>query len=545
MQDGRRQFLRTGATLALTTGFPVAQSAPAGSPVRMSLESFMAVAGNVDKLRLLFAEMRKKRASDPASYFFQAAIHWWPDLSADAVKQNPDRKVLAEMFNADQNAKGMLGFWNQCTHLGVKSPADFVLWHRAYLYYFERYARSTLKDATFALPYWDYRAGTTASLELPAPYRGRQLAGGADNPLYPLGGLRRTLDTAGSRLDADDADPAQCMKNDYFFSGSGFTGFGESAGTVDSIDHTPHGMVHGGIGGWMASVRTAAFDPVFWAHHANIDRLFNQWLARRRFWSRDQSQEQIESWLNAAVYTFIDTSGQPDTKPRRFFLEQSNLGYVYDTDPPKINLPQMPTANLVAAAGAVGGGKSLAAVPKEVKGFVEKEAGALGKPVSVPAATGLRFVVPLALPDPKVAPAGAGKLPLAIAMQSTGKYTYTVIDLENVRKAGDSGGNYAVFVGPLSEAAKDAKSPAYVGRFSAFDVPDEKDVGKGAKYRFDITRQLEAMKKLAGTQSLAVRVLPVGAVGEDGKPLPIERPGSLIVGNVVVRSLVGSTAQLK
>jgi tyrosinase len=35
--------------------------------------------------------------------------------------------------------------------------------------------------------------------------------------------------------------------------------------------------VHGWVGGQMGVIATAAFDPVFWAHHVMIDRLWYQW----------------------------------------------------------------------------------------------------------------------------------------------------------------------------------------------------------------------------------------------------------------------------
>ena len=34
-----------------------------------------------------------------------------------------------------------------------------------------------------------------------------------------------------------------------------------------------------GVGGWMSAFATAAQDPIFWLHHANIDRLWEAWLA--------------------------------------------------------------------------------------------------------------------------------------------------------------------------------------------------------------------------------------------------------------------------
>ncbi len=38
-----------------------------------------------------------------------------------------------------------------------------------------------------------------------------------------------------------------------------------------------HGDVHIWVGGSMGEVPAAAFDPIFWSHHAMIDKLWDQW----------------------------------------------------------------------------------------------------------------------------------------------------------------------------------------------------------------------------------------------------------------------------
>lgn len=40
-----------------------------------------------------------------------------------------------------------------------------------------------------------------------------------------------------------------------------------------------HNGVHGWVGGTMALITTAPADPVFWLHHAQIDRLWSIWQA--------------------------------------------------------------------------------------------------------------------------------------------------------------------------------------------------------------------------------------------------------------------------
>ncbi|WP_442869378.1 tyrosinase family protein [Bradyrhizobium sp. CCBAU 11430] len=43
------------------------------------------------------------------------------------------------------------------------------------------------------------------------------------------------------------------------------------------LELDPHGAVHDLVGGDMGNIRASAKDPVFWVHHANIDRLWTVW----------------------------------------------------------------------------------------------------------------------------------------------------------------------------------------------------------------------------------------------------------------------------
>ena len=64
--------------------------------------------------------------------------------------------------------------------------------------------------------------------------------------------------------------------------GGGSTPSSFQADKPSDIESFLHGNVHvlvGLGGGFMSGFRTAAQDPVFWLHHANIDRL---WASGRR-----------------------------------------------------------------------------------------------------------------------------------------------------------------------------------------------------------------------------------------------------------------------
>jgi len=529
MSVTRRHLIGSSACgIAAALAVPCAWPQTA-APRRISLTALSTKPDKVEQLRTLFRKMRAKAASDPASYFFQGAVHWLPVLSSGAVAARPDLKVLAEIFNADPEAKKMLPYWDQCTHMGEKSPADFLLWHRAYLYYFERHARVTLGDPTFALPYWDYNE-QDASRHLPKIFLDAKV-NGQDNPLYPVRGLARTLNMVSKALAKEDVATNLVMNNDYYFSEPGIEGMGEDIGLGTSIDNTPHGHVHGGIGGWMGDITTAAFDPIFWMHHCNIDRLFNLWMGKKRFWSRTMKAGEIDIWLSGGAYRFFDADGKLDTKPRSFFMDQSNLGYTYDTDPAVIYPPEPPPPQpTLMAPGTV----DATGLDKSVKGFVMKPVGGLPEAISISASSGGVATVPLA--SPSTVP--SGPVPLAVHNQASNKLNRTYIVLSEIRKAGELGGNYGVFVGPLAEVAKDASSPAYVGRFSSFEAPAVGQQRPGYRRSFDVTR---LVAKLGGdAKSLVVRVVPMQGTDQINN----HAPGRLVM-KIEVQSAIASQEPVK
>jgi tyrosinase len=75
-----------------------------------------------------------------------------------------------------------------------------------------------------------------------------------------------------------------------------------------------HNAVHGWTGGTMGIIPWAAYDPIFWAHHANIDRLW-------RIWQLRHPQNFPTSFLNRALPPFPLTVAQT--------LNIKTLGYDY------------------------------------------------------------------------------------------------------------------------------------------------------------------------------------------------------------------------
>lgn len=214
---------------------PVSVPAPTSAPValRHRRDARRLTAGQLADLRKAFAAAQA--ISDDRGYQYWAGIHGLP-LPVS------------------------------CTH---NSPL-FLPWHRAYLYFFEKALQDRVPGVT--LPWWDWTQHRDQGIP---PIYTEQEAGGAANPLYDS-----PIQPAGRRNQAEDRTwrkppgpggslptPAQLkavLANADFF-------------TFSNQLESYHGAVHMWVGGTMSSIPVAAYDPVFWAHHCMIDRVWYLW----------------------------------------------------------------------------------------------------------------------------------------------------------------------------------------------------------------------------------------------------------------------------
>ena len=154
-----------------------------------------------------------------------------------------------------------------CAH---GSPG-FLTWHRAYLLAFENALR--LAGCHVTLPYWNWSSAPTVGVP-PAcqqPTYVNRAGATVDNPLYS--GPRAT---GGKTVRGANIDTTSF--GDLVTSVTSALG----ASTFESLQNQlngPHGSVHVRVGGDMGSVPTASYDPIFYLHHANVDRLWARWQA--------------------------------------------------------------------------------------------------------------------------------------------------------------------------------------------------------------------------------------------------------------------------
>lgn len=274
--------------------------------------------------------MKARKPSDPKSWFFQAAVHGVTDEAIiEAADRDPDVMQVQRQL-----------YWNRCPHNG-ESSADFLVWHRAYLYYFERILREAAEDPSLSLPYWDYTGGETS---FPRAFATADIQAGDIIPRNPLYSSDRDLAFTAGRTSLSEMVTTLALgrlESEKLFFGptedSGLAGgvYDSNPGTMGLIERRPHNDVHVAIGGvigddmagLMAEVQTAAFDPIFWVHHANIDRLFSRWV---RLPDRSWGYFPEVTWFVERPWYFFDADGTVKNNQRAYYLNDADLEILFD-----------------------------------------------------------------------------------------------------------------------------------------------------------------------------------------------------------------------
>jgi tyrosinase len=324
----RRDFLRTAgaAAGAATLPFGAARAQPARHR-RLSVSNPQS-AGVLDSYKKAIRAMLALPPTDPRNWYRNALVH-----TLDCPHGN---------------------WW-------------FPVWHRGYIGWFEQTCRELSGDPAFALPYWDWtaepRVPAAMFIEVLTPTDSAFIASFTEfkalfrtafesywqalsqdqigllsircfrntddvwfdienNPMFfPRAGARGlTVDKPD--LDADTTKAVSLPRlldalspRDFITFGSPKTLAHSSLTGFGVLEGQPHNLVHNNVAGFMQDFLSPV-DPIFFLHHANIDRLWDVWTRKQQGFNYPTLPEgdDLARWTKEKFLFFTDASGQPISK---------------------------------------------------------------------------------------------------------------------------------------------------------------------------------------------------------------------------------------
>jgi tyrosinase len=200
----------------------------------------------------------------------------------DFVRVHTDAMTTAEGMNWGVHTMQSMGMVGR----------NFLAWHRQFLYQLE--LRLQVVNPRVTIPYWDWTRART----IPAPLR-------------PTSLQRRWGVTRAARFDASQLPTGRNIT--VLNANTTFSGFQSELEDL-------HNGAHRAVGGTMMTAASPA-DPLFWLHHAFIDRIWARWQQSPKGAAPSNRNERL---LPARVFGFPMFGNRVAT-----VLNVSSLGYSY------------------------------------------------------------------------------------------------------------------------------------------------------------------------------------------------------------------------
>lgn len=244
----------------------------------------------------------------------------------------------------------------QDTHIDIHGSWLFFPFHRWYIYFFERILSNLIGDPNFALPFWNW--DTPEGMQMPPYFTNPNSSLYHElrhhNHLPP-----KVVDLLYHSTHSDNATPShkQVLYNlatmykqmvlastKELFMGSPFRLGDQPNPGMGSVEDAPHNTVHTWVGGAdtpnhedMGTFYAAARDPIFYAHHTNLDRMWTLWKSLGGEERKDYSDDR--DWLDSEFFFYDENANLVRVKIRDC-LDTTKLGYVFqDVDLPWLRTP--------------------------------------------------------------------------------------------------------------------------------------------------------------------------------------------------------------
>ncbi|XP_023741650.1 polyphenol oxidase I, chloroplastic [Lactuca sativa] len=289
-----------------------------------------------------------QRATDEYIVKYKAAIQ--------AMKNLPDEHPHSWKQQAKIHCAYCNGGYNQeqsgfpDIQLQIHNTWLFFPFHRWYLYFYERILGKLINDPTFALPYWNWDNPT--GMVLPAMFE----TDGKRNPIFdPYRNATHLppaifevgyngTDSGATCIDQISANLSLMYKQmitnapdtTTFFGGEFVAGddpLNKEFNVAGSIEAGVHTAAHRWVGDPrmansedMGNFYSAGYDPLFYVHHANVDRMWKIW---KDLGIKGHTEPTSTDWLDAS-YVFYDENEELVRVYNRDSVNMTAMGYDYE-----------------------------------------------------------------------------------------------------------------------------------------------------------------------------------------------------------------------
>jgi tyrosinase len=412
----------------------------------------------------------------------------WNDFINTSHYSSLLNAVSTMKANTNASDAGSWAYWsnahyNYCPH-GI---SYFCAWHRGYLYYFEKQLRTVSGDNGLILPYWDQYSYST----IPSQFTD------TSSPLY----VNRVNTDIYAALTMAPFAPT-------------VTDFPRGTNTSIEFEPTyegqPHNPIHNIIGNVMATMQSPT-DPIFWLHHANLDRLWVAWVAAGG--GRKMPPKSSSYWSGGFTYSSALTMQRKYT-----YDTTTNLNYTYENTKMPTGLPatamRKPHIIRVQASGSIGTPMSPSIVNFQPSGAHSTSATtySLGGVLNVGLdERSISAHIPISLENrTAIETIAAGNT--ASVPGSTSQYRSVLIVLDDLQmtEAGRNGGFfYKIYLNlPASGDTATAPEQYQIGTLGPFEIAGASHHSATPMLRYVITRTLAGFSaaQLAGLTVSFIRV---------------------------------------
>ena len=183
----------------------------------------------------------------------------------NAAEQNRFKTVINKLINDPGNVYGKMaaihGKMIYDMHGGMDAAGTqrFLPWHRDYLLQMEHKMQAI--DPQCFIPYWNW----SSKWALPSWLK-------SFKPTVFIPGRGTVVVTR--KPDKTSPTSAKASQIALLQQIPDYTTF------TDTLENTAHGAVHMAMNGTMSDIRISPVDPLFWMHHAQLDRIWNDWQGK-------------------------------------------------------------------------------------------------------------------------------------------------------------------------------------------------------------------------------------------------------------------------